>query len=1033
MREWEDPSIQHRNRLPGRTNIRSFTEEAQALRGDEGTSPLFLSLNGTWQFRLCPDPYAVPAGFEKPDYPDAAAWDRVKVPGCWQMQGYGKPVYSASPYLFPTDPPYVAEENETGLYRTAFTLPDAFLEKRVILRFEGVGSMFYVYVNGHEAGMSKGAHMTAEFDVTRYLVPGENLVTVKVLRFSDGSYLEIQDMLHMSGIFRNVSLHAMPAEGIYDVIVHADMDGTLQAEVLFSQASAERTVKAVLYDPEGRRVSADLTAENGLEAARFSMKLKQPRLWSAETPELYTLVVSCEGQYVPVRFGFRSIEIRDRQFLVNGHAIKAKGVNHHDTNTTLGWAVSEEAMLQDVLLMKRHNINFVRTSHYPPPAFFMTLADTYGLYVMCEADIECHGMGITDINTLSSDPAWEYAYVDRAERMVLRDRNHPCIVVWSMGNECGFGENFRKVSAAVKALDDRPVHYQAAKDLPAFIPEEIAKDPEKLYQMQEKRQKTPWDACVDLESMMYASPEVLKQHGEREDPRPFILCEYAHSMGNGPGGLKEYWDVIYRYPKLMGACVWEWQDHGVLSYTEDGQKYYACGNELDMPYKRDGINGNFCNDGLLSPEKVPHPGLLELKKVLQPIHARLLWTYPVRIELESRYECTKGNLRGIWTLTENGVRVQEGGIDLDDLAPGEAMRLELPFSEGEKEQLLNLSFRLKEKTSWADAGYEVASEQFVLGVFEAPALPGSAGQDAGTKEPLHVVRDGMRLTVSGQDFTYTFDLLHGELVRMTRGEEALLKAPLKQCFFRAPTDNDIGIVGPTRPGMANLWKDNGLDRLTARNLTEPVIDEEKDCVILRFRQRFGANPYPPVLDTESVFTVYTDGTIDTEVRYQPLKTPYIKENFYWPRLGFTLAIAPEYSGIRWFGRGPGENYSDRCTASDIGWYFRSVKNLHTAYSRMQENGARTDVRRMDAEGENGSLVFEALSAPFTFTAHDYTVEALTKAWHEYELERTDAVVLHIDAVQAGLGTNSCGPEPGKEYRPRPEEMEPFRFRIRYES
>ena len=1046
MREWEDPSVQHRNRLPGRTDIRSY-ESFDAAREQDNTSCLMLSLNGDWQFRLCPEPCAVPEGFELPDYPDAEAWDRIRVPGCWQMQGYGTPVYSASPYLFATDPPYVSEDNDTGLYRTWFTLPENFSGKRMILRFEGVGSMFYVYLNGQEIGMSKGAHMTAEFDVSEAAVPGENLLAVKVLRFCDGSYLEIQDMLHMSGIFRNVSLHAMPVSGIYDVVVHADMEGLLQAEIVFNISGRRKEdllplpVTAVLLDPDGgedariESVFGDSGGKEDPSAAltdpmklRLNMHVGSPKLWSAEKPSLYTLIVSCPGQHIPVRTGFRSIEIRDQQFLVNGRAIKARGVNHHDTNTTLGWAVSEEAMLQDVILMKRHNINFVRTSHYPPPAYFIDLADRFGLYVMSEADIECHGMGITDINTLSRDPAWSYAYTDRAERMVYRDRNHPSIVCWSMGNESGFGDNFRKVSAAMKALDDRPVHYQGAKDLPAFIPEEIAKNPEKMYQIQEQRMKTPWDPCVDLESMMYASPEMLEMYAQREDPRPFILCEYAHSMGNGPGGLREYWDVIWKYPKLMGACVWEWQDHGVLRYTEKGQKYYACGNELEMPYKRDGINGNFCNDGLLSPEKIPHPGLTELKKVLQPIHIRLLWTYPVRLEIVNRYQFTQGNLTGIWTLIEDGRVIQERGIDIDALAPGEAMKLELPVSEEDREQLLNISFRLKKAEPYADAGFEVASEQFVLGAFTAPQPP-----EKGSFPGLCLRKEGTALTIEGAGFTYGFDLLHGELRSMTREGEELLKAPLRQCFFRAPTDNDIGIVGPMRPGYANLWKDNGLDRLAARNLEEPMVTETGDQILIRFRQRFGANPYPPVLDTDTAFLIYPDGTLDTEVRYHPLKTPYIKENFYWPRLGFTLSLTPEYGGIRWYGRGPGENYSDRCTASDIGWYYRKVQGLHTGYSRMQENGARTDVRRMDAESSSGAVVFEALSAPFTFTAHDYTMEALTKAWHEYELEHTDAVVLHIDALQAGLGTNSCGPEPGKDHRPDPGEVSVFRFRMRYEN
>ncbi len=997
--EWENPSLQHKNRLPGRAGFFGFPDAESALKGDVQSSCFVCSLDGEWDFALAPSPLLTPQGFERGEMDEKASWSKITVPGCWQMQGWGTPVYSASPYLFPTDPPFVATDNDTGCYLRRFTLPESMKNRPVTLRFEGVGSMFYVYVNGHEAGMSKGAHMAAEFDVTSLLREGENTLCVKVLRFSDGSYLEIQDMYHMSGIFRSVYLLAWPQKGrVEDILVQADCAGVLSVSV-----QGAGSFSGVLYDGE--------TSCAKLSERQNDVTLDGIRLWSAEDPYLYKLVIQVDDEFFPVTVGFRSVEIRDSQLLVNGRAIKAKGVNHHDTNTELGWAVSREALETDVLLMKRHNINFVRTSHYPSDSYFYDLCDRYGIYVLDEADIECHGMGITDVNILSSDRDWEYAYVDRAQRMVLRDRSHPCVIVWSMGNESGFGENFRSVSKAIKELDPRPIHYAGAKELPGLIPEEVAKDPEKMYQMREARMKQPWDPCVDMASTMYMSPTDLEKEGEKEDPLPFLVCEYAHSMGNGPGSLKEYWKVIYRHPRLIGACVWEWQDHGILRFTQEGKKYYAGGYDLDMPYKRDGINGNFCNDGLLSPEKVPHPGLIELKKALQPLYFELVSTDPLTIRITSRYQFISGETLGHWQLKRDGRVTREGELNIDDLSPEETREYILPVSACGKEELLDLSFVLKHSTGWALQGHEVASEQFVLGSYTAPAAPSVRGMLCGEKE-------GFVYTVTGEDFALSFDLLHGYLTRWISAGNEVLTMPLRQNYWRAPTDNDVGIVGPMRPGAANIWKDNGLDRLVPRNLLEPQITEAEGKITLSFQQRWGAHPFPCVLDTGMTYTVYPDGSVDVSVDYKQLESPYLKEDFWWPRLGFSLGIQPAFDTVHWHGRGPGENYADRCWASNIDWYQKKVGQMHTSYSRMQENGARTDCRSLRLENRRGqALTVTALSAPFTFTCHDYTDAALTEAWHEYELKKAGSTVLDIDLCQSGLGSNSCGPEPMTRYKP----------------
>ncbi len=998
--EWENPSLQHKNRLDGRSAFTGYDSLEKALQFDLDRNLCSLSLNGSWDFMLAPSPLITPKGWTASGFEPDAGWTKMTVPGCWQMNGFGDPVYSASPYMFVTDPPYVDTDNDTGCYRRTFILPDEMAGQKVTIRFDGVSSMFYLFINGQEVGMSKGAHLPAEFDITDHVKLGENLICVKVLRYSDGSYLESQDMCLMSGIFRDVTVLCWPKDGwVRDVYIRADACGCLKADVT---AEGGSKVTATLYD--GCKAIAQAKNE-------IIMQIENAHLWSAEDPYLYTLVLECAGQYIPFRVGFRTVEIKDRQLFINGMSIKAKGINHHDTNTDLGWAVSHEALETDILMMKRHNINFIRTSHYPSAPYFYDLCDKYGIYVLDEADIECHGMGIIDVNILSASKEWEYAYVNRGTRMVYRDRNRACVVIWSMGNESGFGENFRSLSKGIRALDDRPIHYAGAKDLPALIPEEVEKDPALMYQMREAKMKQCWDPCVDMGSTMYMTPEMLAKEGEKDEDLPFLICEYAHSMGNGPGSLKEYWEVMYKYPRLIGGCVWEWQDHSIRKFTPDGKQYFAGGYELNMPYKRDGINGNFCNSGILSPDKVPHPGLLELKKAIQPLYIELESEDPLKVRITSRYQFLTGETRGHWQLVKNGTVLDEGYLCIDDLKPTETRIYDIPAEASEEECFLNLSFCLKKATLWADAGHEVASEQFTLG----KAVPAPAPIHV---SPLTANRCGFDYTVAGNNFALRFDLLHGYLTEWYHAGENKLAMPLKQNYWRAPTDNDVGIDGPARLTAVNLWKDNGLDRLVPRNLEEPEIKEEPDKVNLTFLQSWGANPFPPVLNVKMTYTVYSDGTLDVSASYKQLDSPYMKENFWWPRLGFTMGLTQKHDRILWHGRGPGENYSDRCCAYPIGWYKKKVTEMHTSYSRMQENGARTDNRWMQAVDRRGhGLVVTALSDFFTFTAHNYTDAALTEAWHEYQLKKADCTVLDIDLVQSGLGSNSCGPEPQTKYKP----------------
>ncbi|MBR6322826.1 MAG: hypothetical protein IKR59_08155 [Lachnospiraceae bacterium] len=1062
---WENPLLQHENRLRARAHLIPYDTAEKALARDENRSRYYCLLNGEWDFKLVSSPLLADEAYTKPDFTPDESWGRIRVPGCWQMQGYGgHPVYSGAPYLFPVEPPFVATDNDTGCYRTIFTLPKAMEDKRVILRFEGVGCMFYAYVNGEKAGMSKGSHMTAEFDVTPFVHPGENVLAVSVLRFSDGSYIEIQDMWHMSGIFRSVSLVAEPkADAVADFAISADMNGLLSGTLkLRGDNRPENDKKGVslkLYDGLCLIAETSCPLESAAPAPceldlpvpdascgnerelTFSMQIDSPKLWSAEEPNLYTLLIECGGFYVPVRVGFRTIERRGVEVLVNGIAIRARGVNHHDTNTDTGWAVGREALKKDVILMKRHNVNFVRTSHYPSDPYFYDLADEYGFYVLDEADIECHGMTAIEWDMLAKDPDWRYAFTDRTARMVLRDRNHPSVLAWSLGNESGYGPNHDAASETARALDSRLVHYQPARIMPHFTTEEMMADPEKRYALRNAMENAPWEPCTDFESTMYPRLDSLERAAKRDDDRPFFVCEYAHSMGNSPGNLKEYWELIYSYPKLFGACVWEWQDHGLRDYTADGKQYFASGNDYGMPFELHGANGNFCNDGLISSEKIPHPAMAELKKVYQPLYFKLVSEAPLTLRVTAHDSYVPGQLEGSAELLYRGVSVSSCCIDLSGLQPLGEKEVTLPMEVPAGETLLNIRFRLKKAANYAPAGFEAVTDQFILNAGKKAGFslysgaPEAADCAPCAKAPaegaaLTSVREGQLYRIYGEGFTLGFDLLHGRLASWQRGKKELLLAPLQPNFWHAPTDNDVSFGH----GICERWLARGTNRLVSRLTEDPeilgggeklitwddtaVVSRSFGTITLKFKKRWGANPVATSIDTEEHWTVYADGSVDIETRFRELPFPRAeKEDFWWPRLGMTLSIPATYDRVKWYGRGPVENYVDRAWASDLGVYEKDVKALHTSYARMQANGTRTDTRSLLVKDSRGSgLLFTALSTPFSFTVHDYTDQALTDAWHEYELERGGLTVIDIDAAETGIGSNSCGPEPLPQYK-----------------
>ncbi|MHC4886790.1 MAG: glycoside hydrolase family 2 TIM barrel-domain containing protein, partial [Planctomycetota bacterium] len=722
--DWQNMAIFERNREPSRATLLPYADGEAARSGQRERSPFFKLLSGTWRFAYVPSPEDAPDGFEGSDFDDSL-WDRIPVPSSWQMLGYGTPHYTNITYPIPVDPPYVPDENPTGCYRTTFDLPAGWQGRCVNIIFDGVNSAFHLSLNGREVGYSQVSHCRSEFDLTDYLVEGTNVLAVKVYQYSDGTYLEDQDYFRHSGIFRDVHLMATPQQHIRDLIVRTPLSDDCSTATLDLRTKVRNRGKDVegliltaeLFDRAGSPIMKE-TVDGSLSlqateerTASFVKELGALDLWTAETPNLYDLTLTLhngDGTILEVenqRIGFRQVEVRDGQFFVNGRSIKIKGVNRHDTHCELGHAVSVESMVTDVTLMKQHNINCVRTAHYPNDPRFYALCDEYGLYVIDEADLETHGFGYEAPDIPARLPEWEPAFIDRAERMVERDKNHPSIIMWSLGNEAGYGPNHDAMAAWIREADPtRPIHYERA------------------YEAE----------VVDVVSSMYTDIEggcdlrvSLIEEGEKADPRPYFICEYAHAMGQGPGNLKEYWETFYRYPRLIGGCVWEWVDHSVILESEEGEPYFAYGGDFgDKPHDH-----NFCCDGLLYPDRTPHTGLLEYKKVLEPVWVEDVDAAAGKLRLTNRLNiATLAHLEGRWELKVDHRVIQEGTLEPLDIPAGESREVTLPLNlpaavEEGSDVWLNLTFVQRETTLWAPRGYEVCATQIAVPVETSTVAP----------------------------------------------------------------------------------------------------------------------------------------------------------------------------------------------------------------------------------------------------------------------------------------------------------------------
>jgi len=1019
QKDWENPHLLERNREPAHATLLPYPDTAMALQGERGASPCFKLLNGRWDFHYIPNPAAVPDGFEQIDF-GADHWDKIPVPGNWQMHGYGKPNYTNVAYPYSVDPPRVPQDNPVGLYRRKFTLPSDWVNKQVFLTFEGVDSAFYLWVNGQRAGYSQGAHLPAEFNLTPYLQPGETLLAVQVFQWSDGSYLEDQDMWRLSGIFREVYLFAAPGVHLRDAriqtLLDADYrDAALDLQVRLknytSAASAGARVTARLVDADGgvvfeQNVGSPAELPPGGETAlAAAVNVSAPHKWSAEDPYLYTLLLSLHAgdQLLEVlRFavGFRKVEVRGGMFLFNGAPIKLQGVNRHDSHPDLGHVIPYESMVQDILVMKQHNINTVRTSHYPNDPRWLDLCDHYGLYVIDEADVECHGFGIVnDLNQISDDPEWEAAYLDRAERMVERDKNHPSVIIWSLGNESGYGANHRAMADWVHRRDPtRLVHYEGATGWG-------------------NREGKPNQGVVDIVSVMYPKVEDVIAQGKRtDDPRPYLMCEYAHAMGNGPGNLKEYWDAIRTYPRLMGGCVWEWVDHAVRQVTPEGVEWFAYGGDFDDTPN----DGNFCVDGLCFPDRIPHSGLIEYKKILEPVRVEAVDLKAGRVTIHNRYDfISLKHVQGGWQLRQDGELLAQGALpELDVLPQGEmpvTLPYQLPPTQPGASYWLDMTFTLIADTLWAKRGHVLATAQFEIPVEKIPgptlkleAMP-----------PLTVETAKHRLRVKGEDFALVFDTYRGVMADWFYHGEPLITRGPQLNVWRTPTDNDVHI--------AKEWRQAGSDRLTLRVQRVTLVKALPQAVVLEVEAVLGGYAIRPALACAHRYTIYGSGDVLIETHLKPLSPLPVL-----PRLGLQMRLPRALDHLAWYGRGPHENYSDRKESAPVGVYSGLVKDQYVPYIFPQEYGNKADVRWAVLTDKGGTGLIAVAPQGRTLlnvSAHEFTTEDLTRARHTYELKPCGEIILNLDHLQAGLGSNSCGPGPLPQYLIDPVERS-FAVRLR---
>ncbi|WP_299551497.1 glycoside hydrolase family 2 TIM barrel-domain containing protein [Seonamhaeicola sp.] len=1001
--EWENPEIFQINREAPTASFYKYKDAISAIENESWkNSDLYQSLNGTWKFYYADSVASRPKDFYKTEF-DISAWDTISVPSNWELKGHGIPVYTNIKYMFPANPPFIPHNlNNNGSYKKDFEIPEDWKGKDIYLHFAGVSGAMYVWLNGEIVGYSEGSKTPAEFNITRFIKKGKNNLAVLVMRWSDASYMEDQDFWRLSGIEHDVYVYASNKITVRDFRVTSDLennfkDGVFNVSLEVDNNTADETQKEVsvkLLDgsTEVYAETKNVALKPGRNSVDFNKVIPNVKTWNAETPNLYTLLISANNESTAIKVGFRNIAIKNNQFLVNGKPVLLKGVNLHDHSDTEGHVVSEALTMKDLEVMKQNNLNAIRCSHYPKNPHFYRLCDKYGFYVIDEANIETHGMGATNQgldNNLKKQathpayqPQWKAMHLDRTIRMFERDKNFPCIVTWSLGNEAGNGDNFFATYAWLKEQDStRPTQYEGA---------------------------TAYEN-TDIQAPMYWPIERMIKYAENNPTRPLIQCEYAHAMGNSVGNLQDYWDVIETYDIMQGGFIWDWVDQGLLTKNEAGEEFWAYGGDLggyDLQNDQ-----NFCLNGIVNPDRTAHPALYEVKKVYQYIKFKASNLKAGEIEVKNIYDFTNLSQYDFsWKLLKNGEEVAKGDIPTLDVAPytSKTIKLDLPKLEGAMaEYHVNIYASSKTATDLMPDGHVVAYEQLELANPNTKVALSTSGN-------VKTSSDESTLKVFGNGFNIEFSKANGELTTLDYGNGNILLEGIQANFWRATTDNDFGYNMPKKLGV---WKD------ASENQTLISLDESKDnannTVITA---KYNLKAVNGSLVVEYTVNPVGELLVKTSITNIDSKLPVL------PRFGNNFVIKNEFNNVKWFGKGPHENYQDRNTSALVGLYEASIEDLYFPYIRPQENGYKTDTRWVTFTNQSGKGIKVIATDLISFSAHhqynnDFDAGDKKAQRHTTDIKKRDLVNINIDYKQMGIGgDNSWGRMAHKKYQIQPRDL-----------
>ena len=1010
--DWENEQVFEINKEAPRSHFFAYESIDLALRGDLDESERHINLNGKWKFNWVRKPADRPVDFYKNEF-DVTGWKEITVPGNWERQGYGVPQYLDEEFPFPANWPSIPNEyNPVGSYKKDFTLPQNWTDEEIFIHFGAVRSAFYIWINGEKVGYSQGSKLPAEFNISSYVKPGINTVACEVYRWSDGSYLEGQDMWRLSGIDRDVFLYSTPKQSIRDFFIIGDLDNdynnglfNIDLEVVNYQSSdiMNLSVKVALTDDAGKTITltSDIPVIKGKEKESINLTatLDNPKKWTAETPNLYDVLIQLQDfdgnivEAIACKTGFRRTEIKDGLLQVNGTKITIKGVNRHEHDPVTGHVVDEASMIQDIKLMKEFNINAVRASHYPNHPRWYELCDEYGLYVVDEANVESHGLNIRDSSiTLANRPQWMKAQLKRTERMVERDKNHPSIITWSLGNEAGFGICFIEAYKWVKDRDpSRPVQYEMAK----------------------------YSDYTDIQAPMYHKIDQIEEYAKSDPSRPLILCEYAHAMGNSVGNLQDYWDVIEEYESLQGGFIWDWVDQALLEYNEAGEAYFAYGGDFDhAPVDND---SNFCINGLVQANRNLNPHIWEVKKVYQYIDIVPSDLEKGRFEITNKYDFNNLNkYNASWIIEADGKIISKGNLPSLDIGPHLSESLLIPYPnltlQPGTEYFMKILFETKNEEYLVPENHVIAWEQFLL-----PWWVDQEILDNENLPKLIVIEEEDKFIINGEDFKYTISKSDGKLSTMQYRNIALMKEPLKPNFWRSPVDNDLGNDMLQRCG---IWKLEG-DQSRVKSMDWEEKGSNK--ALLEVLYDLPATSSSLTLQ----YTFYSDGIIDVSNHFIPGNTDLPE----LPRIGMTMEMTGDFNHMSWFGRGPQETYWDRKSGAAVGYYKGTVWDQYHPYVRPQEFGNKTDVRWMALQNDEGQGLLFVGNEPMNMSSWQVVMADLEHKEknqpnrHAYDVKPRDLVTVNIDFKQMGVGgDNTWGAPVHDQYKIYPDEYS-FGFKI----